>query len=366
MKNFERYKVVNQGGNMFFYDTLEMTYRQITLHQAYILRSILKTDSSKETLLDLKNRYPSKHWSIKDIEKLKKKFSKVFAKNKKDKFHFQIYNYRKIFLLVILISIFFNTVIACAITLSDKNIFKTDNFFWNKNIILVFAVFVASYLIIRVFYELTQFYAAKFANIPSKLYFFRDHSLVNLEISQDGLYAASRTTRVVIYLSGIFIEFFLLTILLILILIINKGDFSHILHQALIVVFIKICIDFMLFLKSDSYYALSDIFNVGNLHSKSINIFQKHIEKGTEKSKLIMLYRLNLLTSLFLGLAIFYYIILPIKYQIYFQALNSAFYGAFDLNKWNFLGSSIVLILEILIDLYSLTFLLKSIFKDSD
>lgn len=177
-----------------------------------------------------------------------------------------------------------------------------------------------------------------------------------------GIWKLDSKNKHVIYLSGMMMDLFLLTLLKLisLLTISNNLIFLHnLVNVAILLIFIGILFELRIYMRTDLYYFLSDFLKEPNLHQKSTKYakqifkfyFSKDRLKPHEEKKIINYTIFMVVSSIIDVLLLIQYVIPAISNFISFTKLNIS-NNNLDLNYIANLIAILLLIIELLFTLY--------------
>jgi hypothetical protein len=359
MNDFKYSKVLNDNGTFYLVNEITNNGIELTKREAYIAKALIQTSDKQKALNSLKENHSNFKWTMEDLEDICTRFKGYLNGSEKvNKYLAKPFDIKIVGPVFILL--FLSAVILLG--LNSGLLLNTNRIFWGVNANFVFLAGFVMYVVISAIYEVHQYAVSKLLSIHSKLSVSFHFPYVNVVVGEEALHVASRAKRMSFYLSSINLALFVLVCLTSVIILWGAG-YSSFIYELLVVLFSFIIMKVTIFCRSDFYYALADLFNVKDIHKKSFSWFAKIPEKGKYKINALRAYIALWTVSAFCFMLFLILIVIPIKTRIYVDGVNNAFFGALSLDSNLFLMSVTVLILEFIVDLFTLKGILKNIFR---
>lgn len=224
---------------------------------------------------------------------------------------------------------------------------KSSDFFWsNRQSFNLFTLFIFS-LTSLVIHESFHFFSARFFDLKTSFSLSNRLFFVVAETKISNIYSLPKLGRIYIYLAGLFSEIILLYLLLLAKT--NSPPESVtalLLGQFIIVEFISISWQFLIFMKTDLYYVFCELLKENRLQEKAVTLLRGNQPKD---------FKLLLYAFLFLfgtAVAVFRYAFfnLPIALSLLLNSFTVLLYGSLS-STWRqnisfLLDALIVFILE--------------------
>jgi putative peptide zinc metalloprotease protein len=262
-------------------------------------------------------------------------------------------------------NIFFNTyayVVYCFFFLASITLFlfntrllpQIDDFFlvdfMGVNILIIF---ITSW-ILTFFHELGHYLAASKYKVPVTFNLnLRMHWLV-VEANMTNLWSISKKHRYIAFLGGIMFDCVLLFAALVLQIGIENSFFLSYLKLITLVLSFRFLWHFLVFLRTDIYYVLTNLLNISNLHQNS-RLYLMQLIKKNENSEVEIPESERIPTKIFasfylIGLGIAFLMIFGYSLPIIYSTIENAMiqFSAFQTDILLFLDGVLILLVFLL------------------
>ena len=177
-------------------------------------------------------------------------------------------------------------------------------FFSRSLLLITFTITILDFILVFL-HEFSHFMAIRLLSgelghvgIGRRLFYFVFQTKI------DNIWILGKTKRIIVYLSGIICDLFILSLLCLCSIILKNGLLFSITRIAEFLLIVGILFEFKFYLKTDLYYLISDLSNSRNLMNESRMVLKNFFTKRKSKNIIASIYSILMIIGIFIEIAI--------------------------------------------------------------